>query len=174
MLKEIPNHPGYFVDETGEAVYSNKRKKVKLLKTFLWDDYRTVALYCNGRETKRKIAYLVLTTFVSPRPYGNEIRHGIKGRHHDSLDNLKWGSPEENIQDMITQNEILKGEQVGTSKLDSMQVRIIRAAKRLNGKTPINQFDNAGYLSARYLAKVFQVSKSIIQRIWNNKMWKHI
>jgi len=169
MLKEIPNHTGYFVDETGEAVYSNKSGELKPLKTFMWGgrtkNYRTVLFVENGVSKKHKIGKLVLETFVSRRPKDNVVRHGIKGRLIDSLDNIRWGTLQDNLQDQIVQNEILKGEKNGQSKLAEYQVKLIRKFHSLDPKNG---------LSVHQLSRAFNISTGAIHSILNNKSWDYL
>lgn len=63
--------------------------------------YRRAAL-CRG-ERKRYVTFhaLVLETFIGPRPEGMVCRH-LNGNPLDNrLENLRWGTPEENAQDSI-------------------------------------------------------------------------
>lgn len=69
--------------------------------------YLMVALYDGRGMSGRKDRYihrLVLEAFVGPCPEGMEARH-INGDHQDNrLENLCWGTKEENMKDRVLHN----------------------------------------------------------------------
>jgi len=166
VIYAIPNHYGYFIDKEGTGVWTMRKGSLKKLNVFLWGgspkSYRSVLFTDNSKKVKHKIGKLVLETFVSARPEGNVVRHGIKGKLVDSLDNLKWGTPQQNIEDQYTQNEILRGEDNPMAKLNNFQVRLIRRS-----------FDEI-YCPAKYLSMVFNISSAVISQIMTNRKWQSV
>lgn len=59
--------------------------------------YRYRAVWVYGEY--RKVATMVLETFVSPRPEGRQALHKNDDRHDDVLTNLYWGTPQDNAID---------------------------------------------------------------------------
>lgn len=58
--------------------------------------YWQVGLSKYGKVTICRVAELVLTAFVRPRPPGMLACHGPRGKRDDSVGNLYWGTPERN------------------------------------------------------------------------------
>jgi hypothetical protein len=78
----------------------------------------TVHLYRDGEGTSRLIHHLVLEAFVGPRPPGMEGCHGPRGALVNSLDNLSWGSPEQNQgPDRVRDGTSNRGERQWQAKL---------------------------------------------------------
>jgi hypothetical protein len=172
-MKEIPEHPGYFVDEQGN-VFSVKSsasdgkgtRTLHPLKKFIWNRYQAVLFCEKGKEKKHKVAYLVLITFVGPRPFDQVIRHGANGILDDSLQNLCWGTRHENEQDKRRDGTYQIGEGNPRAKANEIQVRIIRRAYSPHGRD--------GGFSARELSKIFGFNEGLIQHIATRRTWKHI
>lgn len=67
-----------------------------------WKGYRNVKLTKgDGTTRRRKVAFLVLRAFVGPRPLGAEICHDNDIRTDDRLDNLYWGTRNDNAADQV-------------------------------------------------------------------------
>ena len=175
MIKPIPGFEHYFADELGN-IYSNKQVNGKskepgemhsLAKVLHGKNnyrYNHVQLRNNGKNCKITIAPLVLSAFVSPRPDGMLACHGINGQFDDSLENLSWGTPHKNFcLDKFRDGTVLYGEKSPASKLNELQVRIIK------------RFISYGiYGSKRYLSKVFHVSEGAIHAIAYKISWVRI
>jgi hypothetical protein len=182
MLKPIPGFPDYFVDELGN-VWSQKPSKsskwrppyqTKLNPNLRGGKHLDGARYCvrlckhvNSIRTitNRTVSSLVLETFVGPRPKGMVVRHGVRGPLDDSLDNVSWGTQKENIADEIRDGTKLLGEKHHQSKLNELQVRIIRRAYSRWGKDG---------LSLQALAEIFNVDQSNVGYIVSRRTWTHI
>ena len=172
-MKPFPENPNYLVDEQGNVLSiqmpdkTGKRKRItpRPIKRFIRNRYWTVALASMGTLKKRKISYLVLRTFIGPRPKGFVIRHGANGIHDDSLSNLSWGTPQDNEKDKIRDGTLYRGEKVGTAKLNELQVRIIRRAYSKNGIDGI---------SGKQLARIFDINEKNIHQIIKGELWAHV
>lgn len=105
---------------------------------------------------------LVLTAFVGPRPPGIiEARHGVAGRHDNSLANLCWGTMQENHQDRTRDNAVTWGERHGNAKLTAAGVRDCR-----------RRFAAGEKLCD--LAREYGVSKSGLSQAVNGVTWPHL
>lgn len=103
----VPGAPGYKVSKQGAVI----GKSGRLLKARPRTPSRTgnipylaVAVFANGSRKERYVHHLVLEAFVGPRPEHMEARH-LDGDHaNNRLDNLSWGTKEENGKDKIRHN----------------------------------------------------------------------
>jgi len=135
-MKDIPGFPDYAITRDGR-VWSKPRKdskgcfrKGRWLKLHLCGKgYLFITLY-----KKQKIHYkyphrLVLETYVGPCPKGMECRHLDGNPLNNNLDNLKWGTYQENKNDSVKHGTIPPN-QMGSnnycSKLTEMKVKVIR------------------------------------------------
>lgn len=100
MWYEIPDFSGYRINHQCE-ILSMRQGDPKIMKPWVADGYRRIILRRNGKYVNCKIAALMLTTFVSPRPEGQEVCHGPGGSLDDRLSNIRWGTRLENAQDQI-------------------------------------------------------------------------
>jgi predicted XRE-type DNA-binding protein len=126
--------------------------------------YRMVMLFKKGYKFKNKrIANLVLEAFVGPRPVGMQCCHGSRGALDDSLDNLSWDTPSNNIvRDRIRDGTFIHGEDVYNTKLTNDNVREIR---RLLTTNEFYQVE---------IAKMFGVHPSRIADIKRDRVFKYI
>lgn len=63
--------------------------------------HMTVSLCRDGRCVKRYVHQLVLSAFVGPKPDGMEGCHYDGDPANNRLENLRWGTHEENMQDAV-------------------------------------------------------------------------
>lgn len=165
-MKDILKHVGYAVTKGGR-VWSKKTKKY-LSQHLTHNGYLIVSLY-DKRQYCYRIHRLVLEAFVGLCPAGMECRHLDGSRANNNLDNICWGTKQENFADMKRHGKTTGaiGEKQGCAKLTEQDVLLIRSVynKELNGYIRWNQ---------RQLAKIFGVSQMAIWCIIKRKTWKHI
>jgi hypothetical protein len=168
-MKPIPDFPGYFADEDGN-IYSalgiglnGKPPTVpRLLKPWKTQNgYLLVGLCKGGSRFRKKIARLVLETFVGSPSVGMEACHNNGIRTDDHLENLRWDTAKNNCADKIRHGTIKRGENNNTSKLTEFQVRVIRRCIEFGMKL-------------KPVAETFKVVESTIERIAHRKTWKHV
>lgn len=76
--------------------------KEKLLTQSSNGRYPSVCLSMNGKSLTCNVHRLVLEAFIGPRPKGMVCRHfPDRDTRNNRLDNLRWGTPEENQADKI-------------------------------------------------------------------------
>ncbi len=63
--------------------------------------YSYVNLCINGRMSRKRVCRLVAITWLGPVPDGCEVRHGPNGSEDNSVDNLCYGSKEDNANDKV-------------------------------------------------------------------------
>lgn len=111
-----------------------------------------------GKTRTINVAVLVAETFIGPRPSGQVLRHGPKGRLDDSLDNVCWGTQSQNCLDKVRDGTAQRGEKNGQAKLTRTAIQVIRASNE----------------TQQTLADRHGVGVSQINRIINHKSWKHL
>ena len=97
--RPVPGFPDYEVSSFGQ-IASIKRGSRQILaggKTEM--GYRNVLLYTNGHRVGRRVHQIVALTFLGPRPDGLEIRHLDGDQLNNAVDNLAYGTHEENMAD---------------------------------------------------------------------------
>jgi len=179
IWKDIAGYEGYYqvsdlgrvrsVDRIINRVYKgNTKYKGGILKHNLnHKGYPVVYLSLNSKKKTMSIHRLVALAFI-PNPFNlPEVNHIGKypdGREGNKLDNrpvsLKWCTGEENLEH-ARKNKLFKsqkGELNPFSKLKNKDVLIIRNSN----------------LKLKDLSEIYNVSKTTISDIKNNKIWKHI
>lgn len=165
----VPGFPNYMVSNLGGLKTRYHQKNHRLM-----DRWRTITIKpCrkmgryrvrikNDSVRQNILRYrLVLIAFVSECPPGMEACH-IDGNHaNDRLDNLYWGTREDNMRDKVRHGNSSKGEKANTAKLTEEQVLEIRRRR-------------VGQKSGRSLAAEFGVSVGTIHCIVTRQNWKHI
>lgn len=162
---------GYWISIDG-TVFSSKRRvslgrngtkiffdgKLKPLKTQVdRQGYFYVRLSHAGRSRNRFVHHLLLETFKSKRPEGMEARH-INGIKTDiSLENLAWGTPQENADDKIRHGTVVRGDRQWKAKLNQDSIEFIRSHR--------------GIIKGRTLAAQFGVSPQTICGIQKFRTW---
>lgn len=156
--RRIPAFPLYEVSSSGRVRRWVTGRQLTTYPT----NFGHLKVHC-GRSGRDKLVHrLVLEAFVGPCPDGMECRH-LNGDPSDNrLDNLAWGSHEENMQDSVRHGTRARGRDNGNSKLTAEQVADIR-----------RQYAT-GLVSQRSLAERFSVSQRTIWNIVNREQWCHV
>lgn len=150
-----PPYEDYGVSKKGD-VYSFKfgRRKLSLTKR---NEYLAVTLRSDGKEKTKYVHCLVLETFIGPRASGMWCRHLDGDSSNNNLENLCWGTYNENYQDRIKRGTSNRGERNNSAKLTEKDVVKI---KKLIGS-----------VSQKDIGKMFSITQSAVSRIKNNHDW---
>ena len=167
MLKEIVNHPGYYITESGYVLSTHKHKGHAycwLKSSKLNHGHLVVSL---GNKNKKYLVHrLVLETFIGPCPDNMECCHNNGNPQDNNLSNLRWDTHSNNHKDKIRHgrwiNPTKQGEKHPRAILSEQEVRLI-----------INLYKGGGY-THRGLAKQFGVAKTTIGHILNKENWKYL
>lgn len=176
IWKDIEGYEGYYqvsslgrVRSLDRVVINSKnvcRKHTgKILKiNFIADGYLGCSLYKNRRMKTARIHRLVAKMFIKNNGNKKCVNHKNGIKTDNRVDNLEWCTHSENMNHAV-QNGLKLGSQGSShflSKLTEESVRNIRLLSKICGVSNVD-------LSAYY-----KVDSSIISKIVNYKIWKHV
>lgn len=168
--RDIPGYPGYQVGSDGsiwstwrscnKGRFTSTRHRLKPCINEM-GYYRFSTTDDCGRRRKLYVHRAVLLAFSGPCPEGMECLHINSIPTDCRVENLRWGTREENRQDVIDRDAYKKGEDHGMTTLTANEVREIR--KR-----------SAAGESHTQMAPEYGVGRRTIDRIVNRYTWKHL
>jgi len=94
--RPVPRYPDYEVSDLGRVRHGGRMLKAVHTSK---GRYASVGLYRNGKPKKKTVHSLVMEAFVGPRPPGMHICHGNGNALDNRLSNLRYGTPQENVDD---------------------------------------------------------------------------
>lgn len=159
IARSIPGFPGYFISRKGN-IYSTKNNSLKLRPTYLSNaGYRVITLSLNGQIESKSIHVLLAITYIpNPKKY-KVVMHLDNNRLNNSIDNLKWGTQGDNINQSIKDHKLF-----GDNHFVSIKLEVCK-----------NILKDRNYgLSRGQLAKKYNTSKSSIDRILKRKTYNSI
>lgn len=116
------------------------------------DGYKLIHMSINGERTVRYVHHLVLEAFVGPCPEGMVTRHLDNVPSNNRLDNIVWGTDQENWQDQVDAGRDTRWHRNARARFTEQDVENIR--RRLaNGERGSD------------LAREFEVSPATISRV---------
>jgi hypothetical protein len=101
--KDIPGYEGLYQASNSGRIKSILRNKIlKPWKNKNGNKYRLmVSLWKNKIKTKFYVHQLILLAFVGPRVNNMEVCHNDGNSENNSIENLRWDTHQNNMQDMI-------------------------------------------------------------------------
>ena len=176
IWREVPNYAGWYecsdlgrvrswrtpgnngLGEQPRALYPKVMKQGRTR-----GDYLFITLSDSGRLWNVRMNRLVLLTFEGePSDSDMHACHRDGDRQNNALDNLYWGTVEENEADKVRHGTTPKGEQVKMSKLTAADVVDIRDLWKTGGHTVLQ------------LAEKFGVSGPTLWKAAVGKTWTHV
>ena len=163
--KEVKIHPiftEYMISPTGD-IFSLKR--IRWLCPYKDSHgYFQVSLFKDKKRTDKLVHHLVLEMYGQPRRKGQVTRHLNGNKTDNRIENLQWGTYQENSNDMGKHGRIPN--RIGIlnprAKLTEKEVKTIR-------KLYIQPKVSLGFL-----ARKFNMSLYAIWAIVRRRTWKHI
>jgi len=153
-LINVAGFDGIQVNELGE-VYNNG---VKLKIQKMSHGYLRVQVATRKRETVHK---LVALAFFGPVPKGKEVRHLNGIRSDNRIENLKYGTRKENLDDRVLHGTSNRGSNHGLSKLKAIDVIDIKSRIKA-GETN------------KHISDIYNVDASTISNIKTGRLWSHL
>ena len=120
--------------------------------------YLCVTLTDGRRRPQLSVHALVARAFLGERPLGLHVLHGDGDKSNNSINNLRYGTPAENIADTARHGRRPRGENSPHAKLTEAQVHAIRA-----WDGPLTD-----------LVGMYPVSREHLYAIRVRRVWRHI
>ena len=125
------------------------------------DGYPRITLTRDGIGKTKAVHTLVCEAFIGPRPDKMQTRH-LNGDPADNrIENLVYGTQEENCADKILHGTDSRGERQGAAKLTDDDIFEIRRLLEAD-------------ITGLKIAEMFGVSSGHISRIKLGKKWQHL
>jgi hypothetical protein len=159
--RRVPGFDDYAVGTDG-SVWSFKRKNIKRMSpNTIKGGYKAVILTNEKGKSSKMVHRLVLEAFVGPCPKGMEALHKDHNPANCRLDNLRWGTHIENIEDGRREGRVKSGERNHWSTLTEEKVREMRIAAHA-GET------------VRSIAARFGAGEKGVEYAVSGRSWAHI
>jgi len=165
--KEIKNYPSYKISDHGriKRIKTSKGARAgKILKSNIGSHgYLSINLCEDGEAKSFLVHKLVTEAFLGQCPEGCQVNHKDGNKLNPCIENLEHVEPKENIKHSmklgLRDNE---GKNNGNSKLKEKDILKIRKLYR------------TGNYIQEEIARMFNISRSLISHIVNNEIWKHV
>ena len=169
--RDIIDYEGlYQVSNLGEVKSLEKLRGIVIKKEHLLslmerrDGYCQVTLTKNGKSVKKLVHVLVAQAFIPNYENKKTVNHIDGNKQNNTVNNLEWNTQRENIIHAYENGLKARGTQRKDSKLSAIQVKEI-----LDNYIPYDR-----KFGTRALAHKYNVNKTTIWRIVNNKSYKDI
>ena len=116
-------------------------------------------LYVNLATGVFYVHRLVLEAFVGESPKGMECRHLDGNPQNNNLENLKWGTRKQNIEDRRRHGSMLLGEDAHKATITNNEARKIK------------ELINEGSIGVSEIAERFGVSTGLVYKIRRGESW---
>ena len=165
--REIHDFPDHRVGRDGSVWSRLRRHGREWISSETWYQLKQLtsstrigySVFLRGKRFS--VHRLVLEAFVGPCPEGMECRH-LNGDPSDNrVENLAWGTHQDNMDDRSKHGTTACGERSGAARFASREIQDIRA-RRVNGE------------STETLANAFKTNRGSISRICRRLHWKSI
>jgi hypothetical protein len=151
----------YVVSGDGQ-VFSIRANRLLTLDKHAKGGHLRARLCKRGKVKNAWVHCIMLEAFVGPRPFA-----GAEGRHLDGkparnvLDNLCWGTRQENQQDKAKHGST-KGVRHWHAKIDEARVHLVR------------QLHKYGCMSYSEIARALKMVKATVADIVSRRSWTHV
>lgn len=164
--RKVPNFPAYSVSNFGNVRRDAKGGGAVVGRILKFNPtlsgYLMVHLWKDKKPHPRLVHRLVAEAFI-PRESEErkEIAHYDGNRSNNRVDNLRWATRSENMQDTKRHGTSVTGSKNPMSKLDESKVKDI--------KNRLRQGESISCVAGEY-----SVNRATIEFIKNGKTWKHV
>ena len=138
------------------------------------DGYRFVALSLGNKRWDVGINVLVCLAFRGSAPQGKpHALHWNGNRSDNRLDNLRWGSRQENYQDQVRHGRGFAGEGNPNAKINWQLARAIRRYhRRAEGILRLHNYVLLSVHTSDGMMTKFGITRDIFNDVVKNRSWK--
>lgn len=170
IWRECPSYPGIKASSFGRVMYPSGR----IANTGLTEyGYRRAHWSVAGVHKIALQHSLVADAFLGPRPIGYHIDHIDGVRTNNSISNLRYLTPLDNVLASVAAGRSTKGETHSSAVLTEDQ-----AISILREYNPIPRAERRPHISGRgalkTLAKKYGVSHKTVQGLVYGRTWRHL
>lgn len=160
--RTIAAHPSYEVSNLGQvrSWKNNRWGKAKTPRILKQSPNRDGYLQVMLDRKPRRVHNLVLTTFIGPRPDGQQGAHGNGDKTDNRLANLRWATRQENDADNVRHGS-KAGERNPNSRFTEAEVLDMRLERHYLGYS-------LGRIARRHGTSTATVSKIVNYKRWAN------
>ena len=182
-MNHIEEFPGYAVSPDGTVYSLNYRGKADNVQpirtTWITGGYRSVSMQKNKKQYNRLVHRLVAQAFIQNPEGKKEVNHKDGDKENNSVENLEWMTPQENIKHaretglrVVTEKEREAWRKINREKIDTRNMH----ARKLSDDRVIEVRERykAGGISYRGLCKEFGLAFSTVQGILNGKLYREV
>lgn len=125
------------------------------------DGYKKVTLCARGLGETKLVHRIVAEAFL-PNKYNLPlVLHRDDVPYNNRVDNLKWGTQQDNMDDMVSKGRQIRGEDHPGTSVTDLDVLFIR------------YWCNTGY-GDRAVSEVFNIGRKAVNRIKLRRTWRHV
>jgi hypothetical protein len=178
-FKTIPSFPDYLISNFGRVVTKARKLRYthaitnrehfrmseeRFLKVHFNNrtGYKFYQLYKDKKMRNRPIHSLVADAFLIRPDHCDCVNHKDGNKHNNIVDNLEWVTNKYNHEHAARTGLSAKGEKIGSAVLNEFSVLAIKRILK------------EGKFTHKEIAKWFNVSRSTVSLIHENKNWKHL
>jgi hypothetical protein len=168
IWKRIPNFNKYEASNLGRIKTFNWKgsKQERVMKPAKDGSgyLRTVLIDNEGKNKTVKVHRIIASTFIDNDLNKPEVNHINAVKDDNRVVNLEWSTRQENLKHAKENNlqKVLKGSEIGNSKLKEHEVLSIRREYKPR------------VVTKRMLAEKYNVDWTTIKDIIQKRTWKHI
>lgn len=161
--RQIPKYNGYFASKDGQilSLAKNQNRPYIMKQIVAEDGHRYVLLYREKKAMKMFVHRAVLMAWDRMPEPGEEARHLNDDPSENALENLSWGSRQENVDDKRKNGRLPLGEDSAQHKLTEAMVMDIRS-RYADGESSSN-------LGAEY-----GIARNTVLSIVRGETWGHL
>lgn len=157
----IPNHDGYYASEDGQLLSMKKQEPFILTPMASKDGHLYVYMYDEGESKKVWVHRAVLSAFCGKEEKDLICRHLDDDPSNNHINNLVWGTRQQNADDRKKNKGYPKGEKSSSAKLDHVRVMEIR-----------NRYAEGE--SSADLSIEYGISKNSVLKVVRGDSWAHL
>lgn len=157
-IKSISSGGKRFKKEKILVPYLRERSNLKNRQNL--QTHYQVRLSKNGEGKNYNVHHLIAETFIGPRPKGYHVRHGLGGPYDNSIENLSYGTRQDNENDKFEHRKVFR-----KKKLKKLSVEDVEKI--------VKEYQDGGH-TYNSLGEKFNVSPHTIGSIIRGESWSKI